>query len=80
MKTLEKGAPWSMEARCTGFGNGNGGCNSLLQVEKEDFYLTTSQSYGDSPETHYTFKCHECGVETDVKDLPQSVIRTLKKK
>lgn len=81
MKTIKKGKPWSKEVTCTGTGNGGGGCKSLLEIEKTDLYITTSQCYGDSsPETHYTFKCHECGVETDVTNIPESVSRGLKKK
>lgn len=29
MKVLEKGQGWNIEQRCTGKGNGMGGCNSL---------------------------------------------------
>lgn len=81
MKTIKKGKPWSLRVTCTGIGNGGGGCKSLLEVEKTDLYITTSQCYGDDyPETHYTFKCQECGVETDVSNVPLSVSKDLKKK
>lgn len=39
MKVLEKGPGWSIEQICTGIGNGNGGCNSRLLVEKGDIYI-----------------------------------------
>ena len=81
MKTLKKGKPWSKKVTCTGRGNGGGGCSAILEIEKTDLYITTSQCYGDSyPETHYTFQCHECKVETDVDGLPTSVTKDLKKK
>lgn len=81
MKTLKKGKPWSKEVTCSGNGNGGAGCGSLLEAEKEDFYITSSHCYGDSqPTKHYTFKCPECGVETDVTGLPDSVINGLNKK
>ena len=42
MKILEKGPGWSIEQFCTGKGNGNGGCNSKLLVEKGD--ISSKQS------------------------------------
>jgi hypothetical protein len=35
MKVIRKAkGGWSIEVECTGFGNGNNGCGSLLQVKK----------------------------------------------
>ena len=39
MKVLEEGKKWSIQERCTGIGNGGGGCNALLEIEKEDIYI-----------------------------------------
>jgi hypothetical protein len=64
MKTIEKGRPqkgWSKELRCTGAGNGGGGCGALLLVEKPDIYQNEITIYN-------TFTCKECGVETDIHD------------
>lgn len=72
MKILEKGIGWSIEQRCTGRGNGDGGCNSLLLVEREDIYVTSS-----TDDYYYTFKCPVCNVETDIKsgEVPYSIQR-----
>ena len=70
MKVLEKGKPqkgWSIETRCTGAGNGNGGCEALLLVEQDDLFRTTSHARDET--TYYvTFRCPECGVMTDIQN------------
>ena len=33
MKLLEKGPEWSMEAKCTGKGNGDCGCGARLLIK-----------------------------------------------
>lgn len=75
MKILEKGPGWSIKEKCTGKGNGDGGCESLLLVESEDIYVTSSSSYDGSVDYYYTFRCPVCGKETDIleKDLPSSI-------
>jgi len=78
VKVLEKGRKqkgWAKEFTCTGAGNGGGGCEALLLVEKGDLYHTYRQDYlGDVYATYVTFTCAECGVETDIdekfRDLP----------
>ena len=71
MKTVKNGrkqAGWAEKFRCTGDGNGGGGCGAVLLVSQADLYKTSCQSYGDtSPEYFNTFCCPECGVETDVE-------------
>jgi hypothetical protein len=70
MKTLEKGRKqkgWSDEFRCTGNGNLGGGCGALLLVERDDVYQTYTHCRDDMT-IHNTFMCHECGVETDIKN------------
>lgn len=76
MKVLEPGRQqqgWATEAKCTGSGNGNGGCGAKLLVDESDLFTTSSQSYGDtSPEVYVTFKCAQCGVLTDITNYPRA--------
>jgi hypothetical protein len=71
MKVVKKGRPqkgWSKEFKCTGQGNGDGGCGAKLLVEQDDVFETSRSSYGDpAPEKFATFSCCECGVLTDIK-------------
>lgn len=69
MKVLEKGNPngWEIERTCTGDGNGAGGCGAKLLVAEADIYLTKAHHMGET-DYYYTFKCPECGVETDVAE------------
>ena len=82
MKVLEQGHGWSIEQRCTGKGNGDGGCNSLLEVSEEDIYQTSSTDYLGDTDYYYTFCCPVCGKETDIDEslLPSSVMRNAKPK
>lgn len=76
MKIIEKGTGqrgWSKEFRCTGAGNGGGGCGALLLVEQPDLFRTSSSHYDGSHETYTTFECSECHVWTDVDGVPSSV-------
>lgn len=80
METIKKGKAWSKKVTCTGQGNGGGGCGAVLLIEKTDLYETSRECYGDSSPTYYTtFKCQECGVETDIT-VPDHVSRGLLKK
>jgi hypothetical protein len=68
MKVLERGRPqkgWSTEIKCTGSGNGGGGCGAKLLVEQVDLYKTY-RNCRDESDTFVTFTCCECGVETDL--------------
>ena len=70
MKVLKKGRAqkgWATEAVCTGNGNGWGGCGAKLLVEEGDLYRTESHCR-DETDVYTTFKCPECGVETDLSD------------
>lgn len=72
MKVLKIGrrqTGWATKAKCTGAGNGGGGCGAELLVEEGDLYITDSYHYDGSHETYVTFRCAQCGVETD---LPES--------
>lgn len=81
MKVLEQGRDqrgWTTEARCTGDGNGNGGCWARLLVEQPDLFKTFSSCRYDT-ETFVTFRCMGCGVETDLPKgkVPPAVVATL---
>lgn len=72
MKVLEKGRPqkgWAKELLCTGQGNGGGGCGAKLLVEKDDLYQTSSSVYNET-DYYVTFRCPECGVQTDTTETP----------
>ena len=80
MRVIIKGRQqtgWAKECACTGSGNGEGGCGAALLVEEGDLYETTSHAR-DETTRYVTFKCSECGVQTDVKDVPRSVVLRLK--
>lgn len=65
---------WSKKVTCTGGGNGNGGCGSILLAEQDDLFITSRSSLGET-DTFTTFCCMQCGVLTDFKDgeVPRSV-------
>ena len=78
MKVLKKGTGqkgWTVEATCTGKGNGDGGCGAVLRVEEPDLYKTSNCDYTGDCDYYTTFTCVECGVETDIEKVP-SIIRT----
>lgn len=79
MKVLEKGPGWNLKLRCTGKGNGDGGCNSLLLVEEEDLYITSHTYIDGETDYYYTFACPVCGAETDVDEnqLPHRICVSL---
>ena len=80
MKVLEKGNPngWEIERVCTGKGNGDGGCEAKLLVAEADIYLTKSSCMGEI-DYYFTFKCPECGVETDIpeSEIPSRITKKL---
>jgi hypothetical protein len=69
---------WAIKTKCTGAGNGNGGCGAELLVEQGDLYRTQSQARDET--TYYTtFKCAACGVQTDLADskVPSNIRHAL---
>ena len=71
MKVLKKGRKQkgrAKECTCTGKGNGGGGCGAKLLVEENDVYRTSSSCMGEV-DYYQTFRCPDCGVETDVEDF-----------
>jgi len=80
MKVLKKGREqkgWAGEFRCTGAGNGDGGCNAMLLVEQADLFKTYHSDYTGDKDTYHTFRCSECGVNTDLKGIPGAVSTAL---
>ena len=74
MKTIKKGRKqkgWAKEVECTGIGHGSGGCGAILLIEEADIYETGSG--GEGSDFQRTFKCQECGVETDLLQVPDEV-------
>ncbi len=76
-RVIKKGRPqrgWSKQYKCTGNGNGDGGCGAVLLVSEYDLYRTSSSSMGET-DHHTTFCCMECAVETDVKEVPYDKVQ-----
>lgn len=83
MKVLEKGTGqhgWAKEFTCTGRGNGGGGCGAKLLVEQPDLYQTSRCDYTGDCDYFTTFKCAECGVETDIDGVPAMIVSDLPSK
>lgn len=80
MKVIKSGKPWSERIKCTGHGNGGGGCKALLEVEASDLYLTHRSYYDGGHETFITFTCPECKFETDIDGIPLKIGESLKDK
>ena len=69
MKVIQPGRKqrgWSKEFKCTGRGNGGGGCGAILLISEYDLYETVDSHQGDN-DYFVTFCCSTCGVETDVE-------------
>lgn len=79
MKVLQEGPGWSIKQKCTGIGNGGGGCGALLEVEREDIYLTSSTALSGETDYYFTFRCPCCDIETDVpeREVPAIIKRNL---
>ena len=76
MKVIQKGREqkgWAKEFICTGRGNGDGGCGAKLLVEADDIFRTSHTDYGGGTDHYTTFRCCECGVETDIT-VPANVM------
>jgi hypothetical protein len=76
MKVIQHGREqkgWAKEFTCTGKGNGDGGCGAVLLVEADDIFRTKHECYDGSTDHYTTFRCCECGVETDI-DVPGVVM------
>lgn len=76
MRVMEKNN-WSIEERCTGKGNGDGGCNSLLLIEKEDLYFCGEIYSACGTQYGFAFKCPVCNLWTDVDNIPYNIKKEL---
>lgn len=68
MKLIKPGqgqVGWSHEFKCSGKGNGDGGCGAFLLVELPDLFRTFRSFCGET-ETYVTFQCSECQTHTDL--------------
>lgn len=79
MKVIEEGKDWSIQQRCTGNGNGDGGCNSLLLVSKDDLYFDRTVCDGNSTKYIFVFQCPMCNLWSDVDDdkIPYNIKKEL---
>jgi hypothetical protein len=82
MRVIKRGSGqtgWAKEKKCTGKGNGDGGCGAVLLVEEGDLFVTESHCHIET--TRYiTFKCAECGILTDFDndhEVPDRLWRNL---
>jgi len=71
MKVIKKGKTpeeraWKREFDCTGYGNGNRGCGAVLEVQEDDIFTTYRSSMGRWECNFLTFRCPECGANTDI--------------
>ena len=76
MKIIKPGKhpKWTLEATCTGKGNGGGGCGAKLLLEEGDLFHTFTHRYGDSRETYTSFRCCSCKCLTDLSvNIPPHV-------
>lgn len=84
MEVLEKGSGWSIKERCTGKGNGDGGCNSLLKIQEADLFKTETYCWRSSElnEECITFQCPVCNKYTDLdkNKIPYQIRKKLVKK
>ena len=78
MKIIEKNS-WSIQHRCTGEGNGEGGCNSLLLLSKDDLFFNRAVCDGNSTRYILSFQCPICNLWTDVDDnkIPYNIKKEL---
>lgn len=76
MKVIKPGRSpegWSKELKCTGKGNGGGGCGAVLLVGEGDLYRTYEFEREGNGVSHVTFRCPQCRVQTDYDNVPSSV-------
>jgi non-canonical (house-cleaning) NTP pyrophosphatase len=71
MKILKPGREqngYAVELKCTGKGNGGGGCGAELLVEKDDLFRTERSCMGKEIDYYTTFQCPSCKVLTDIQN------------
>jgi hypothetical protein len=70
MKVLKPGRNQdgpSRKRKCTGRGNGGGGCGALLLVADKDVFQTHHCDFGGGHDIYNTFKCPSCGTLKEVE-------------
>ena len=74
-KELKEKTKWNIGWKCTGNGNGGGGCMSKLLVNEDDIFITSSEHYWGEEDFYFTFVCPVCGEKTDIPEnyLPKDV-------
>jgi len=79
MNVVEVGKGFTILERCTGKGNGDGGCDSLLLVSKNDLYFDRSVCDGNSTKYIFAFQCPLCGLWTEIDDnkIPYNIKKEL---
>lgn len=66
MRVIEPGALFRKQLHCTAAGNGEKGCNALLEVELEDLRYFHGEGRYISKPNAVSFRCPCCGQLTDI--------------
>lgn len=82
MKIIEKKKEGWQKRICTGEGNSNIGCGSILLLDIDDVKVIRHTLLDGTTDTFYSFICPVCGAITDIAsaELPVSIIENRKKK
>jgi hypothetical protein len=67
VRVIKEGKPHEIKVKCTGAGNGKGGCCAILGVVADDIYHTQSSARDESTE-YATVCCPACFILTDVDE------------
>lgn len=59
--------PWALKKTCNGHGNGGKGCGSVLEVEKSDLRVYSSDSHYSATTYAIVWRCCVCGASNDLK-------------
>ena len=76
MKIIEVNQNGWQRRRCTGEGNSNIGCGSILLLDIDDVIVSHHTCFDGSVDTYYSFICPVCYAMTDIP--PEELPTTLK--